>query len=207
MTLTGKIFYFRLIYYKIISHGGFDYTGFYTIVLTETTSDTEDLIKNILNDCWLLYITNVIVVKNIKTTNKCAIYSYYPFTSSFCAKVVPTILNYYANNSFQYNSNNLFLEKMNNLFGCPVTVATFQTQPHIILTKRNDSTISVWGIDGILLTVLSQFMQFKPVIMVPADGTNRGFAYENGTKTGAFKMVYIYNKYCLNFMLWEILLY
>lgn len=198
LILTVISFNFRLIYHKMVTRGGFDYTGYFTIVLTEINSNRVDLVKKILIDCWQMYITNVIVIANIETGNKCAIYSYFPFTPYFCAKVVPSILNYYTNNSFQYDINYLFPEKMDNLFGCPVTVATFQTEPHIILTERNDTTYSVWGIDGILLTVLSQFMHFKPVIRVPSDGMNRGSAYVNGTKTGALKMV-IYSSIFLHF--------
>lgn len=145
----------------------------------------------IFTDCWHLYITNVIVVTSIMNDKKCSIYTYYPFSKYFCGKVIPAIINYVENNLFQYNDKELFSEKMENLYGCPVTVATFHTEPHMILSKSSNTerAYDTDGIDGIVLRVLSQIINFKPIIKIPADGKMRGSAYENGTKTGSMRMV------------------
>lgn len=130
-----------------------------------------------------------------KHNEKCAIYTYYPFSKYLCAKVIPAIINYFENESFQYNDTELFSEKMENLYGCPVTVATFHTEPHMMLSKSKNAERAVYdtdGIDGIILRVLSQLINFKPIIKIPQDGKMRGSAYANGTKTGAMRMVWYY---------------
>lgn len=186
--ITIPNIHIRLIYDRVIRYGGFIYTGFYTIVLTSDNNDNDDLVQNVLSDCWLLDITNVIVVTHLTFSNKCAMYTYFPFTKHICAQVVPTIFNYFDGSSFQYK-NILFSDKTENFYGCPITVVTLNEPPHMILTKHKNGTYSADGIDGILLKVLAKKLNFTPVVMEPLDDTRKGFAFDNGTKTGALKMV------------------
>lgn len=147
----------------------FDYTGFYTIVLTESWRDQYIIISKILNDCWSVYITNVVIVASMgsELDSRSAIYTYFPYTTFHCEKVAPVILNYFINNTFLYDIDH-FPDKLKNLHKCPLTVVTHNVTPFMILYKNdNGQGYRTEGIDGITFRVLSQQLNFTPVINVP----------------------------------------
>lgn len=166
----------------------YDYTGYYTIVLTETSRYQYDTITMILRDCWALHITNVIVLVAIHPQARAAVYTYFPFTQFHCEAVAPVILNYFVQNRFAYNAP-LFPRKALNLFGCPLLVAAYDILPFMILTLRPDGSYYTDGIDGILVRVLSQKLHFRPVVRLPPNHQGRGELDPNGTSWGALKMV------------------
>ena len=94
----------------------FDYTGYYTIVLTESLRDQYIIISNILGDCWSVYITNVVIVASMgsELDSRSAIYTYFPYTAYHCEKVSPVILNYFINNTFLYDIDH-FPDKLKNM--------------------------------------------------------------------------------------------
>lgn len=145
----------------------FDYTGYYTIVLTEARRDQYIIISKILNDCWSVYITNVVVVASMgsEADSRSAIYTYYPYSVFHCEKVAPVILNYFIKNSFLYDIDH-FPDKLKNMYKCPLTVVTHNVTPFMIL--HNDKKgYRTEGIDGITFRVLSQQLNFTPIIEVP----------------------------------------
>lgn len=148
----------------------FDYTGYYTIVLTESRRDQYVIISKILNDCWSLYITNVIVVVSMSTESdsRSAIYTYFPYTIFHCETVAPVILNYFIKNTFIYKIDH-FPDKLKNLYKCPLTVVTHNVTPFMILYQDEKSKgYRTEGIDGITFRVLSQQLNFTPIIEVPS---------------------------------------
>lgn len=148
----------------------FDHTGYYTIVLTEIRRDQYIVISNILNDCWSVYITNVLIVVSMgsELDSRSAIYTYFPYTVFHCEKVAPVILNYFINNSFVYNIGH-FPDKLKNMHKCPLTVVTHNVTPFMILYgSANGNGYTTEGIDGITFRVLSQQLNFTPIIEVPS---------------------------------------
>lgn len=147
----------------------FDYTGYYTIVLTETRRDQYIIISKVLNDCWSVYITNVVIVASMgsESYSRSAIYTYFPYTVYHCEAVAPVILNYFISNSFQYNIDH-FPDKLKNMHKCPLTVVTHNVTPFMILYRNEHGAgYRTDGIDGITFRVLSQQLNFTPIIKVP----------------------------------------
>lgn len=151
----------------------FDYMGFYVIVLTN--GHTKELLQHILTDFWQLYIINVMVIQRINIETY-TIYTYFPYTKEHCAKVVPTLYNYV--NSGSFHNPMLFPRKLENLNNCPITVATFNVTPHMVLRPSLNGTWYADGIDGNLLRVIARRLNFSVVIKVPADGTAKGEYFE-----------------------------
>lgn len=166
----------------------YDYTGYYTIVLTEISRYQYDTITKILRDCWMLHITNVIVIVSIHPQARAAVYTYFPFTEFHCEAVAPVILNYFVDDHFLYDAP-LFPPKVRNLFMCPLLVATYEQIPFMMLTPRNDGTFYTDGIDGVIVRVLSQQMHFRAVVKLPPNNEGRGEIVPNGTSLGVLKMV------------------
>lgn len=147
----------------------FDYTGYYTIVLTESRRDQYIIISKILNDCWSLYITNVVIVASMgsESYSRSAIYTYFPYTIFHCETVAPVILNYFIKKTFLYNIDH-FPDKLKNMHKCPLVVVTHNVTPFMILYKNEKGgNYRTEGIDGITFRVLSQQLNFTPIIEVP----------------------------------------
>lgn len=125
--------------------------------------------KTVLEDCWKLYITNVIVLVSIEIKTRTAVYTYFPFTIHNCETVAPVILNYFKHNAFQYNDVDFFPPKLNNMYKCPLRVATSEEMPYMFLIPQANGTIYTDGIDGIIFRVLSQRLNFTPVLLIPSD--------------------------------------
>lgn len=102
---------FRRIYERM-SESCFDYTGMYTVVLTESSRYQYETITRILQDCWALNIINVVVLVSIHPQARTAVYTYFPFTRFHCEAVAPVILNYYVAEGFLYGSVPFFPNKV-----------------------------------------------------------------------------------------------
>lgn len=166
----------------------FDYTGFYTIVLTQNSNDMYDTVSKILTDCWMKYIVNVNVIIAIPIYSRTIVYTYFPFTKFHCGIVQPVIVNIFENNTFLYDVE-IFPNKMKNFYKCPITVALFESPPFMILKSFDNGTIFTDGFDGIIFRVLSQRLNFTPVIYFVPRNEQRGEIFENGTMTGGIKLV------------------
>lgn len=122
----------------------------------------------VLEDCWSLYITNVIVVATIEIKTRAAIYTYFPFTIYHCEAVTPIISNYFIDNSFFYKAD-FFPPKLKNLYKCPLRVATIEEIPYMFLIPNKNGSIYTDGIDGIIFRVLSQRLNFTPILLIPSE--------------------------------------
>lgn len=170
----------------------FDYSGYYTIVVTEFNEQmNHSIIQYILDDCWKRHITNVIILVPQKDENSEArLYTYFPFTRFHCEKVVPVIWNYFDKGHFVYWKKELFPQKIKNLYQCPLTVVTVEIRPYIFIAGfQANNTLMVQGIDANLMHVLSAKMNFKLIFLLPDDVPRRGVIHANGTASGAFGMV------------------
>lgn len=181
---------FRLTYESITAES-FDYSGYYTIVVTEFTETNSSIIQNILEDCWERHIINVnILVPQKDTRSQVRLYTYFPFTPFNCEKVRPVIWNYFDEGRLVYLNKQLFPHKIKNLYQCPLTVVTVEIPPYIFIGGvHTNNTLTVQGIDANLINLLAEEMNFKLIVLLPDDMPTRGIIHKNGTVTGAFGMV------------------
>lgn len=164
----------------------FDYTGLYTIILTESSRYQYDSITRIMQACWERHIINVIVLVAIDPLARSAVYTYFPYTPFHCEAVVPVIHNYYESNGFMYDGE-LFPKKLRNMYGCGLQVAAYPIPPFMMLEPAQRLGVASYrtdGIDGIVVRVLSQRLNFTAVVSVPSDGKGRGLVQENNGAVG-----------------------
>lgn len=187
------LFFLHRSLFKKIKRGKFAYSGYYTIVVTTPNLATFRRVyitKRILDVCWSVYITNVIVVwppSPIIGDTKTLIYSYFPYSPTHCERVLPILLNRYQNGQF-LSDRKLFPRKLENMFQCPIVVATFDFYPYTMVEKTTDR---FYGFDVNVVQELAVQLNFSLNIQVPDDGNDRGFILENNTVTGIFGMVNI----------------
>lgn len=147
-----------------MSADAFFFTGFYTIVLTETSKNLNKTIFDIFSDCWSLYMTNVNLLSlNCDDGNTAVLYTYYPYGEAYCEQVLPVIQDYYVNKSFQLKTE-IFPEKVRNFHKCPLVLSAYEDSPHMILTAQPNGSFYTDGIDGIFFRVLSQKLNFTPIV-------------------------------------------
>lgn len=148
-----------------MTSGMFDLNGLYLIVLTDSNmANATTAIRRILNDCWSLQITKVNVVLPMQNNDGVHLYTYYPFKAGFCEQVRPVLYNSYINGRFVERKPH-FPQKFSNLHRCPLRVSTFELVPHMMLIHFSNGSIYPDGIEGIVLRVLSQRMNFTPIIL------------------------------------------
>lgn len=143
----------------------FDYTGFYTIALTEYNDDCLKTIAKILEDCWTMYITNANVLAPSEDYQTIYLFTYFPFTQEYCERVEPIVYDYFENNTFIFNET-VFPAKLTNFFKCPLKISTYNFPPFVILTPQPNGTFYINGIEGTVLRVLSQKLNFTPEIVL-----------------------------------------
>lgn len=110
----------------------------------------------------------MIVLATIETKTRTAIYTYFPYTIYHCEAVAPIISNYFIYNSFLYETN-FFPPKISNMHKCPLYVATSEEIPYMFLIPNKNGSIYTDGIDGIIFRVLSQRLNFTPILLIPSD--------------------------------------
>lgn len=141
----------------------FDYAGYYLIVLTQLLSKRLEIISRILHDCWSLYIVNVHILSKLEQTSDIALYTYFPFDHMGCEQVNPVVINSYINESF-YKPIDLFPNKFNNMHNCKIIVAALDFPPYTIVTKNMDDNYVFGGIEGNILQIIGQQMNFSLII-------------------------------------------
>lgn len=163
----------------------YDFEGHYLIVFGKNYLNEIKLIFQILFE---LYIVNadVIVLNSEKREEEALLYTFFPFEENKCGAINPILWNTFTNKSFIHKTN-FFPKKLKNMNKCRVKVATIDTPPFMTIFKTKNN-YSVDGIDGQLLSLLSQRMNFTSVILVPDDNL-WGSVYENGTSSGCAKLV------------------
>lgn len=143
----------------------YDFTGFYTIVLIDCNEFDYKTVYRILSDCWKLYISNVHVLVSSSTYGTILLYTYYPYTIESCEVVKPVIQDIYMNNTFIKNST-IFPEKFQNFYKCPLTLSTYEFWPLMFLTPFRNGSYYTDGLDGITFRVISQQLNFTPIVKI-----------------------------------------
>lgn len=194
-TKVFNIFYvdsyaaFKRIFARLLPEE-FNFRGYYLIVITEKCSSQQEEIKQMMTDLWSLYIVNVNVIHVTNLINSVSrMMTFYPYTSSHCEKVFPVVHNSYVVNHGFVRDIQHFPNKLKNLHGCPLSVATFNSPPFVIVTfNENNASNHVKGFDGVLIKVLAARMNFtlEHVIM---KNTLWGYVDHAGNNTGAIAKV------------------
>lgn len=172
--------------FRLMSPFYFEYQGFYIIALTRYSDQQYETMMNIFQHLWAEYIINVnIIWLAPENDNEAIMYTYFPYTKFFCGKAYPILLNQFLFGKW-LQQEQFFPEKVSNMHGCPLTVATVFSAPFMILSKDKAGNPVTDGIDGVLLRVLSQRMNFSINLQqVESQGT----IHSNGTPSGAIKLV------------------
>jgi len=166
----------------------FMFQGYFLIVITQYSEQLYATMQNIFEHLWSSFIVNVnIVWMPPENLIDAMLYTYFPYTIFYCEKVVPILVNQYAVDRW-IRAEVHFPRKMKNLFGCRLRVVTFQNVPFMIINVDKNGIVSVDGIEGILLRVLSQRMHFDVELLLESVH-QWGELYSNGTANGAIAKV------------------
>lgn len=155
--------HFRRIFTRM-RNSSFDFTGFYTILLTDMYHPQHELVLKILQDCWSLYISNVHILTSTAVEATAMLYTFYPYTPSHCEQVKPSLQNYFFNDSFVLANDTMFPEKFRNFHKCPLILSTYNLVPYMMLTPEPNGSYHTDGIDGITFRVISQQLNFTPIV-------------------------------------------
>ncbi|XP_059619125.1 uncharacterized protein LOC132263398 [Phlebotomus argentipes] len=172
----------------VMSVETYDYTGFYTIIMTGIADNYTEIAGKMLEEFWLKNIVNVNVATYAKNdTEKAIMYTYFPFTPSHCGRVKPVVWGVLENGTFTTNGS-IFPEKVNNLHRCNLTVGTFDFPPYMKLTPHGNGSYYYDGFEGIVTRVLGQRLNFS--LILKTDDARWGWISEDGkNSTGIGGMV------------------
>lgn len=154
---------YRRIFQKL-SVKYFDHSGYYTIVLTERMEEPYELIKSIFTDLWSLHIINVNILSFEDIESGSSVFTFFPYAEDYCDDIRPVLWDYFIDGHFTLNKD-IFATKLTNFHGCPITLATYEIPPYVMLTHHPNRTTTLDGIEGILFSVLSRRLNFRPVII------------------------------------------
>lgn len=171
---------FLNIFYKM-NPEHFNYQGFYIIIISRYRNDLYEIMTKIFETLWEQFIINV----NILWTpfeGEALMFTYYPYTEFYCGKAIPIQLNQFRFGKWLTDTE-FFPRKMRNLFGCQLRVATFTNAPFMIINAHEDGRVEVDGIDGTMLRVLAQKMNFNAQLILVQD-LLWGDVLMNGTASG-----------------------
>ncbi|XP_061401542.1 uncharacterized protein LOC133337324 [Musca vetustissima] len=170
---------------------GYHRNGFFIIIYTGFEAERLVTIRNIFSRLFYLYVVNVNVMMMV---GKYAyVYTYYPFTARKCHSPQPELLFSFrgieSNPNFTLK-NGLFPNKVTNMHGCPLSLVSWTYAPYVYVEKdpHTGTFIKIHGIEGSIISLLSQQMNFSIYIKEP-DPLDVGEIFTNGTSTGAAKML------------------
>lgn len=166
----------------------FDYQGHYLIVITTYVYEQYHIMSRMFDDLWSNLIVNSAILWHVPANEDEAIlFTYYPFNEFYCGGTMPIEQNHFKDGKWFHNTSNFFPNKVSNLYRCPLTVAVIPTPPFMMVSQLEEDggggEVRVEGIDGILLNMLAQMMNFR--VKVDTFESQGVINVENGTATGA----------------------
>lgn len=176
-------------FYKFFSHINLEqwtYSGKIIVAITLYHNDIYEVMTKIFEAFWSKHIVHVVVMFVPYASNyDVLLYTYYPFSKFYCERAIPIKLNQYSVNKFLMPID-YFPAKLSNFHGCEVSVVTFKVAPFMMYKQDKTGAVIVDGIDGIVLRVLAQQLNFNVAIYENSIGWGRVF--DNGTVTGELKL-------------------
>lgn len=164
----------------------FDFSGYYTVVITNVQRNYTDIITRILKYCWELHIVNVnVVTYDPYNRERAVVHTYFPYTSEHCAQIKPVIIGVFTNNTFVQNVT-IFPSKVGNFHKCNLTIGTLDFEPYIMITSLGNGNYHLNGFEGFIVRALSRRLNFSTIIKTHRElwGTVNG-----ANSTGLYGMV------------------
>lgn len=156
-----NVFHCRDIF-ETIDNYRFDYSGYYLVVLRDASSNQQQIIENIMNDFWSIYIVNVNILASNENDTEVKMYTYFPFAASQCEQAIPIVINHYANLSFSHPVE--FPDKFRNMHECRVTAVTLPFEPYVILKQFANGSSILHGIEITVLKAIATHLNFTASI-------------------------------------------
>lgn len=147
-----------------MSTASHDFTGYYTIILTEHSDDCKETITKIFQDCWSLYMANANVLTPTEDYETIILYTFFPYAPDYCERIEAVVQDYFENNTFVYDAP-IFPDKFHNFYKCPLIFSTYHFPPLILLKPLDNGTVYIDGIEGTILRVISQRLNFTPNVV------------------------------------------
>ncbi|XP_053699473.1 uncharacterized protein LOC128746451 [Sabethes cyaneus] len=148
----------------------FNFAGRYLIVLLSMeVVDEQEVVRGILQRMWQNYAVNVnVLFASQISPERANMYTYFPYTSRFCEEVT----------------------KLENIHRCPLNVALYSYSAFMQLKVNSRGEITaLTGVDARLLAYLATSLNFTIAPREVPHGLRFGLIYDNGTSTGAMRMV------------------
>lgn len=151
----------------------------------------ENALDNIFIDSYKKAVLNVNILFPY-TNESMMMTTYIPFEQD-CVKLTRRDLGVLCESNFELGESlaDVFPKKGLNMNKCTLNVATFPSEPLVIVRWANDTTndIVVEGIEVDILLQMAKTLNFNIRFKSPADKQKRGVIGANGTSSGCFKMV------------------
>jgi hypothetical protein len=159
----------------------------FIVFLDKSFPSSQNNIKLMLDIMWRKFILNVHVVTR-EANGDVQFHTFFPFAEDFCGQVHPVVWNIFRNQAFVKQREH-FPRKDENLFRCALRVAVFNAPPYMIVKEDRYGKIDLDGIDGNLLKMLSNELNFMINFTVVSEDVRWGEIYSKENATGAFQLV------------------
>lgn len=151
-------------------------------------SNVNAVLNDIFGYFWRNLITNVSLLKFNKNLI-IDVLTYYPFDSYFsCNLTTVKVVNSYSDHWLK-PVEEVFPRKIVNLQGCPLIAAVWNTPPYFSYEETENGVYKIDYFEADLLGALAEKLNFSLILIEPPNDEQRGKVLENGTITGAMKMV------------------
>ncbi|CRK94937.1 CLUMA_CG008428, isoform A [Clunio marinus] len=176
---------------KTLRHWNYDSSSFFLIVFLKPFGyETFGGMSTLSKHFWGVNIVNVEYMINYDKLGVVETSTIFPFMKlarSADCKSEFGLTGRYDISVDKWIVKNYFQHKNFHMKGCPLNVATFSYEPFMIIKKDGNDELTLDGIEGTLLNVLSEKMNFTPKITLVEE--KRGFLYDNGSASGAMEIV------------------
>lgn len=162
----------------------FSFDGFFLIVCEKNVENHADAMFRIL---WEKFLYNVALL--VYDESSVTLLTFTPFTDESCFDVSARAVNAFDIEKLQWTSKLFFPRKLDNLKGCPIRIGTYEYANAVIATQLENGSVHFRGSDIELLNGLSDVLNFRVDLHFVAYDGGWGELYENGTATGAHKLL------------------
>ncbi|XP_058127326.1 uncharacterized protein LOC131291010 [Anopheles ziemanni] len=176
-----------------------EFRGYFLLLVHSSYDASVAKIQYILKRLWDFRVHNVLLA--LESTSNATVVkddagggifgidlvSYTPFGPGCCGCARPYIVDRCIDGRLSNGTAALFDRFERNLYGCQLRIAAFERPPFMQFT--NDTPPKLSGIEGDLIELLSQKLNFTVTIVEPPDGHVWGRIYPNGTTNGAMKLL------------------
>lgn len=140
----------------LLFSGNFEFQGYFLIFylpINNISTPSSDITKIFIN-LWSKYVINVNILTPSTDGASIDIYTYFPFSNTYCEEVHPQIYN-------NFNLKTGFLKKLphfpsktKNFHNCEIKIATFEFPPFNMFKENGKRGLIHWGLEGFLTTVI-----------------------------------------------------